>query len=184
MRPRRRGATEKPMKLHAINFGAADWKRLDSFEDRTVFQTRAWVQFVEEAQGATPVLAELREGADVVGYFTGLTFSKFGMKVLGSSFPGWTTPYMGFNLKQGVPRRAALEALEKFAWDELKCLHIEVSDPEFTVEDGEVLGFKAEYYASYRTDLSKSEEELFNAMESACRRCIRKAEKSGVTIEE
>jgi hypothetical protein len=106
------------------------------------------------------------------------------MKVLGSSFPGWTTPYMGFNLNPGIPRSSALEALEKFAWDELKCLHMEVSDPNFTNEDGERLGFKAEYYGSYRSDLTKPEEELFNGMESACRRCIRKAEKSGVTIEE
>jgi hypothetical protein len=172
------------MKLHQIDFKAMDWKLLDGFEDRTVFQTCAWLRFVEEAQDATPVLAEVRDGTDVAGYFTGLTFSKFGMKVLGSSFPGWTTPYIGFNLKPGVSRRDALEALEKFSWDELKCLHLEVSDPHFKPEDGTTLGFKGEYYASYRTDLTKSEEELFNAMDPACRRCIRKADKSGVTIEE
>jgi len=171
------------MKLYQIDFEAADWKHLDSFADRTAFQTRAWLQFIAESQGATPVLAELRDGS-VVGYFTGLTFSKFGMKVLGSSFPGWTTPYIGFNLAPGVPRRAALEALEKFVWDDLKCLHMEVSDPNFTFEDGEILGFKAEYFGSYRSDLTKSEDELFSGMDSACRRCIRKAEKGGVKIEE
>lgn len=172
------------MKLRQIDDKTADWKYLDSFADRTVFQTREWLHFVAESQGATPVLAEVREGSDVVGYFTGLTFSKFGMKVLGSSFPGWTTPYIGFNLAPGASRRAALEALEKFAWDHLKCLHMEVSDPNFTLDDGETLGFKAEYYGSYRSDLTKSEDELFNGMESACRRCVRKAEKSGVKIEE
>ena len=166
------------MKLYRIDIKSADWKRLDGFADRTVFQTREWLQFVAESQNAQPVLAELRESSIVLGYFTGLTFSKFGMKVLGSSFPGWTTPYMGFNLNPGVPRQAALEALEKFAWDDLKCLHLEVSDPNFTFEDGETAGFKAEYYGSYRTDLTRSEEELFNGMESACRRCIRKAEKA------
>jgi hypothetical protein len=172
------------MKFHRIDIKSADWKRLDAFADRTVFQTRAWLEFVAEAQDAEPVLAELRERNDVVGYFSGLTISKFGMKVLGSSFPGWTTPYIGFNLVPGVPHRVALETLEKFAWDDLKCLHLEVSDPNFTFEDGEGAGFKTEYYASYRTDLSRSEDELFNAMESACRRCIRKAEKSGLKIEE
>jgi len=172
------------MKFYPTDIEAADWKRLDGFADRTVFQTREWLQFVAESQNAQPVLAELREASDVLGYFTGLTFSKFGMKVLGSSFPGWTTPYIGFNLNPGVPRGAALEALEKFAWDDLKCLHLEVSDPNFTFEDGEAAGFKTESYASYRTDLTRSEEELFNGMESACRRCIRKAEKSGLKIEE
>ncbi|PYX04953.1 MAG: hypothetical protein DMG85_16420 [Acidobacteria bacterium] len=78
----------------------------------------------------------------------------------------------------------ALAAIEKLAWDELKCLHMEVSDPYFKVEDGETLGFITDSYTSYRTDLTRSEEELFNSMDSACRRCVRKAEKSGVTIEE
>jgi hypothetical protein len=104
--------------------------------------------------------------------------------VLGSSFPGWTTPYMGFNLVAGVSRADALGAIEKLAWDELKCLHMEVSDPYFKVEDGEALEFTVQFYTSYRTDLTKSEEEIFNGMDSACRRCVRKAEKSGVTIEE
>jgi hypothetical protein len=172
------------MKFYPIDIKAADWKHLDRFADRTVFQTREWLQFVAESQNAQPVLAELRESSEVLGYFTGLSFSKFGMKVLGSSFPGWTTPYIGFNLNPGVPRRAALEALKKFAWDDLKCMHLEVSDPNFTFEDGESAGFKTEYYASYRTDLTRTEEELFNGMESACRRCIRKADKSGLKIEE
>ena len=61
---------------------------------------------------------------------------------------------------------------------------MEVSDPYFKVEDGETLGFITDSYTSYRTDLTRSEEELFNSMDSACRRCVRKAEKSGVTIEE
>jgi hypothetical protein len=172
------------MKFYPIEFKAADWKHLDSFEDRTVFQTREWLQFVSESQNAMPMLAELRDGNEVLGYFTGLTFSKFGLKVLGSSFPGWTTPYIGFNLNPGVSRRDALGALEKFAWDDLKCLHMEISDPYFTFEDADSLGFKKEYYGSYRTDLTKSEDELFNSMESACRRCVRKAQKSGVKIEE
>src|SRR5260370_1804189 len=132
------------MKFSPIDIKAANWKRLDQFADRTVFQTREWLQFVAESQNALPVLAELREKNDVIGYFSGLTFSKFGMKVLGSSFPGWTTPYIGFNLNPGIPRRAALEALEKFAWDALNGLPLEVSDPNFTFEHARSAGFKNE----------------------------------------
>lgn len=172
------------MKCNIIDFNAADWNRLDKFADRTVFQTREWVQFVSETQNATPLLAELRDGGEVTGYFTGLTFTRFGVKILGSSFPGWTTPYMGFNMLPGTSRSAALAAVEEMAWSRLKCLHLEVSDPHFTVEDGKALGFTCEFYTSYRTDLRQSEEELFQKMNSACRRCVRKAEKSGVTVEE
>src|SRR5579862_1352838 len=137
------------MKCKLIDFESADWKRLDGFEDRTVFQTREWVRFVSESQRATPVLAELHDGGEIVGYFTGLTFSRFGVKVLGSSFPGWTTPYMGFNLINDVSRASALQALEVAVWDRLKCLHMEVSDPNFTFEDGRDLGFQCTAYSSY-----------------------------------
>lgn len=172
------------MKCKIIDFESADWEHLDGFEDRTVFQTREWVRFVSESQKAAPVLAELYDGGERVGYFTGLTFTRFGVKVLGSSFPGWTTPYMGFNLIKGASRASVLQALEMAVWDTLKCLHMEVSDPNFTVQDGRDLGFQCDSYDSYRTDLTKTEDEMFNSMDSACRRCVRKAEKSGVTIEE
>ncbi|HUI42628.1 MAG TPA: GNAT family N-acetyltransferase [Terriglobia bacterium] len=172
------------MKCHILEPAQIDWPLLDRFEDRTVFQTREWLRFVSATQRAASVIAELRDGGAVAGYFTGLTFTRFGLRILGSSFPGWTTPYMGFNLAPGVSRAAALGAVEDMAFGTLKCVHMEVSDPLFTVEDGKSLGFECDSYASYRTDLTRSEEDLFNAMDSACRRCIRKAEKSGVRIEE
>jgi hypothetical protein len=172
------------MKCSIVDSEKVDWKMLDQFADRTVFQTREWLRFIAETQKAEPVIVELRDGGQLAGYFSGLTFTKFGIKVLGGSFPGWTTPYVGFNMVPGASRSDALAAMEQFAWDTLKCVHMEVSDPEFVVEDGEKLGFTVGSYPSYRTDLRKSEDELFNGMDSACRRCVRKAEKSGVKIEE
>ena len=172
------------MQCTLVDLKSVDWAALDTFEDRTVFQTREWLSFIAESQNATPIVAELSEDGKRVGCFSGLVFSKMGVRVLGSSFPGWTTPYIGFNLVPGASRASALAAVEQFAWQTLKCLHMEVSDPYFTVEDGQELGFACQFYTSYRTDLTKSEDELFNSMDSACRRCVRKAEKSGVLIEE
>jgi hypothetical protein len=172
------------MKAKVIDPGVVDWAKLDSFADRTVFQTKEWLQFVHETQRARIVVCELSDGGEVAGYFSGLVFSRFGVRMLGSSFPGWTTPYMGFNLLPGASRKTALAAIEQTAWDTLKCMHMEVSDPFFSADDGNDLGFTGEAFASYRTDLTQTEEKLFSNMEGACRRCIRKAEKSGVTIEE
>src|SRR6266446_4599194 len=135
------------MKCKITDLKTVNWEALDKFEDRTVFQTREWLQFVSQTQGAIPVVVELRDNGELAGYFTGLTFSRFGVKVLGSSFPGWTTPYMGFNLRNGASRGESLQALELAVWDTLKCLHMEVSDPHFTVEDGRNLGFYCDSYA-------------------------------------
>src|SRR2546430_10568849 len=101
------------MKCKITDLKTVKWEFLDRFEDRTVFQTREWLQFVSEAQAATPVVVELRDNGELAGYFTGLTFTRFGGRVLGSSFPGWTTPYMGFNLVAGASRTDALAAIAK-----------------------------------------------------------------------
>src|ERR1700752_2463430 len=165
------------MKAKIIDPEQADWALLDAFADRTVFQTREWLHFVSETQHAKIVLCELSEGEQTVGYFSGLVFSRFGVRILGSSFPGWTTPYMGFNLIPGASRKAALAAIERVAWDTWKCLRMEVSDPFFSVDDGQGNGFGTEAYVSYRSDLTETEDKIFAKMDSACRRCVRKAEK-------
>jgi hypothetical protein len=172
------------MNARLLNLNEVPWQALDAFGDRTVFQTREWLDFISESQGARPVVAELRAAGDVAGYFTGLTVERLGVRILGSSFPGWTTPYIGFNLVEGASRKEALDAIERLAFGELKCLHMEVSDRHFTIEDGESLGFLHKFYDSYETDLRKAEGDIFGAMNSACRRCIRKAEKSGVLVRE
>lgn len=172
------------LKLRGVDFAKVNWPVLDQFEDRTVFQIREWIRFISECQNASPVIAEILDDGTPIGYFTGLVIRRLGFKILGSSFPGWTTPYIGFNLKKEGARREALKALEVFAFKDLKCVHLEVSDRLFRPEDSEQLGFDVGAYRSYETDLRQSEQEIFDQMSSACRRCIRKAEKSGVRIEE
>jgi hypothetical protein len=170
--------------LRRLEPSEVDWQRLDSFPDRVVFQTQAWLNFVAETQKGEPVVVEISADKDVLGYFSGVIIRKAGIPILGSSFPGWTTPYIGFNLVPGISRRSVLAAFERWVFRELKCLHFEVSDLSFTPEDVDGLEFSQTAYETYRTDLLRSEEELFAAMTSACRRCIRKAEKCGVVVEQ
>jgi hypothetical protein len=170
------------VRLHQIECSPQFWTRWDGFADRTV--TREWVEFLAETQHAAPVAAEVRDGASVIGYFCGLVLSRYGAHILGSPFPGWTTSYMGFALEPGVPRWLALQALERFAFKDLGCVHFEVVDRYLTVEDGARAGLPSRPARSYESDLREPEETLFNRMKSACRRCIRKSEREGVVMEE
>ena len=172
------------MRFHVLVPDEIRWDALDALPDRTIFQTKPWLDFLAATQGARPIVAELRSGSDVAGYFTGCVMTRLGVRILGSSFRGWSTPYIGFNLLPGATHRDALQALEHLAFDDLKCLHLEISDRHMRPEDGAGLGFELEYYESYETDLTETEEEMFKRMDSACRRCVRKAEKSGVLIQE
>lgn len=157
---------------------------LDTFKDRTIFQTPSWMSFIAETQNAEPIFAAVKDGSRTAGYFSGLIVRKFGFKILGSPLPGWTTSYMGMNLSPGVSRRLGLEAVVRLAFEELSCVHIEIMDRQISVNDARELGFEIRTFAGFEIDLRASEDQLFANMTSACRRCIRRAEKCGVIIEE
>jgi hypothetical protein len=168
-----------------VDLQFSDWEKiLSRFEDRTVFQTAEWLAFVKRTQKAEPVFASLQDGTRTLGYFSGLIVLRFGLKILGSPLPGWTSSYMGMNLSQGVSRRLGLEAVMRFAFEELDCVHLEIMDRHVSVNDARELGFEMRTFAGFEIDLNTPEDQLFANMTSACRRCIRRAEKCGVIIEE
>jgi CelD/BcsL family acetyltransferase involved in cellulose biosynthesis len=174
------------LRFERICLEPGEWKAvLENYPDRTVFQTPEWLKFLVNTQGGEPVLARLQEGSSTLGYFSGMVVQKFGFRILGSPFAGWTTAYMGMNLSTGVSRRAAVEALRTFAWNELRCVHLEFMDRRLSLADLEDdKSFAYRFYDGFEIDLTQTEDELFGKMDSACRRCIRKAAKSGVVIEE
>jgi hypothetical protein len=157
---------------------------LATFPDHEIFQAPAWLAFIAETQKATPVIAVLKEGSQPVGYFAGLTVRRFGAKILGSPFPGWTTSHMGMRLREGISRREATRALVEYAFDDLNCVHLELVDPRFAAQDVAGLGFEIQMTKSWMIDLSAPEEELFAKAKSSCRRSIRKAKRMGVAIEQ
>lgn len=170
--------------LELLDTSHRNWAELDSFPDRVLFQTHGWLSFVAATQRAEPVVAAVKDGADVVGYFTGLRTDRYGFRLLGSPLPGWTTPFMGFNLVEGVSRRAAHEALSRFAFGVLRCAHVEVRDRWLTAADADGLDWSWDPASTQVIDLHPDEDALFGRMTSACRRNIRKADRSGVRIEE
>ena len=172
-------------RFERIHLEPAAWQAAwSTFPDRIVFQSAAWIAFLAETLRAEPVLAALKEEGEPLGHFTGLIVRKFGFKILGSPFRGWSTPYMGFNLRPGVSRRLAAQALPEFAFRQLGCVHFEVTDAHLTEADLAGLGFEQVTHPTIEVDLTQSEDAIFNRMTSPCRRNIRHAERAGVRIEE
>jgi hypothetical protein len=178
------GSLRPDLHFERINPDRAAWEKAwSSFPDRIVFQSPAWIAFLAEHLNAEPVLAALKDGNDTVGHFTGLMFKKFGLRILGSPFRGWSTPYMGFNLRAGVPRQFAAQALPRFALKELGCIHYEITDAYLSPADIAGMEVTPIGHPTIEVNLAETEDEIFNRMASVCRRNIRHAEKSGVTIE-
>lgn len=170
--------------FHRVPYASVNWGLLDSYADRTVYQTQPWVDFIAHTQKAEPVIAEIRDGRDVVGYFTGLMVQRFGLRILGSPLPGWTTAYMGFNLVPGVERCQALAALVPFAFEELHCVHLEVLDRYAVPEDVEDLEYEIYNFRSHENDLRPREEDILQTMNKSCRANIRRATANQIVIEE
>ena len=170
------------LSLERLTLQGCDWDRMDAFPDRVIFQTREWLEFVARTQSAEPIVAAVLDDGEQVGYFTGLVVRRFGVRILGSPFPGWTTESMGFNLREGVSRREAAAALLRFASGSVRCWHVELKDRRLQGADLEGLGFESDPTLTYEVDLSDDEAAIFGRMSSACRRAVRKAEKSGVTV--
>jgi hypothetical protein len=91
---------------------------------------------------------------------------------------------MGFNLADGVPRMQAFEALRPFAFRELGCAHLEVMDRQLECRSVRAQRFSFRDYQGFEIDLKQDESDLFSHLKSECRTCIRKAARSGVSIEE
>lgn len=172
------------LRLHRAESTPALWADRRTYDDRLIFHTEPWLRFVAECQNARPVLATISADGEPVGHFTGLETRKYGLRILGSPMVGWTTSYLGFNLRPDIPRRQALEALMPFAFNDLGYAHLEIRDRGLTETDLDGLGLTWAAAPTAVIDLSPDPDRLFGLMSSACRRNIRKAEKSKVTIEE
>src|SRR5438876_6422996 len=172
-------------RFERVYLDLAAWgKILSTFPDAIVYQTPAWLSFLAEAQKGEPVLAALKEGNETIGYLSGLVVRKFGLKMFGSPLPGWSTPYLGFNLRPEVPRRLAVEAAEEFVFRELGCLHFEIVDSRLSASDVAGLDPSPSMNHTMEIDLTQSEDDLLAKMTKSCRWTVRKAEKNGVLIEE
>lgn len=172
------------MEVRRVPIDKVDWAHIDSFEDRVFSQRPEWLNFITTFVEGEIVILELRQLQQLVGYFTGIRTKFMGISILGSPHRGWLTTYMGFNLKEGIDRGSALQAVERYAFEELGCLHLEVVDRNFRDEDGLTNGYTLRRLWTYQTDLTQSEDDLLADMSSACRRNIRKAERSALVVSE
>ena len=73
-----------------------------NFKNKKLFTTLDWLEFVQEDSNAIPFFLRITEDERFIGYFTGMTVRKFGIKIADSPFSGWSTCYMGFDAVPGV----------------------------------------------------------------------------------
>ena len=174
----------RSLTIERVPMGEVDWCTLDALDDRLVFHRREWLNFLARTQRAEPVVAVLRAGQEVHGWFTGLVTKRWGVRILGAPLPGWATQYLGFNLLPGADRAAAYSALVPFAFQELRCAHVEVCDRGTVLADLAGLGGRYTIAPTMTVDLQPDESEILARMTSGTRQNLRKGNRVGLVVED
>jgi hypothetical protein len=172
------------MKFERVACGEVDWATLDAYADRRVSQRRGWLEFLRASHRGEIVVARLDDSGETLGYFTGLIIRRFGVRIMGSPFPGWMTPHLGFNLLPGVSRVDAVRALLPFVFRDLGCLHLELADPVLSSADVAPFGFETHVGTTFVSDLTADDDVRMARLKKNTRNAVRYAERHGLTVEE
>lgn len=166
-----------------VSIDKLDVNEYNQLPNKNLFTTIEWINFVKETHNAEPVIIRITEEHKLVGYFTGLLVKKFGIKILGSPFNGWTTAYMGFDVVEGYDKVDLIESITKFLFRTLKCLFIQITDRY--IEEAQLKNTKYKYLMSRSIELNidRTEEAIFKSFKSECRTSIRQFERRGASIE-
>jgi hypothetical protein len=158
------------------------WEVLDAFEDRLVFQTSAWIEFLTKYQNAQPVCYAILLDDDRIGFFTGCEIRKGPFRILGAPLKGWATDYMGFNLTAdaAIKKEDILAPL-------LELLHktyhyIEFCAPDLNVDLlNKIPDIVCQKYGNFEIDLTLEYPEIKKKMSKATRNFVNRAERYGLT---
>ncbi len=174
------------MKLKLMN--NIDWKSWDEyisgFDTSVIFHKEAWLRFLEYTQKAEKHILEIREKGELIGYFAGLMVKKGPFKILGSPLIGWTTESMGPIVNKGFDQESFLEKMERHC-KQTGIDHLEISSPILKPSIMEAKGFQMRKNVTPIVKLSPDQEIMWKKLKKkSCRYPIKKAEKSGVKVEE
>jgi CelD/BcsL family acetyltransferase involved in cellulose biosynthesis len=178
------GGAVPGVELESVPYRREDWARVVArYSEAEAFHSPEWLAYLAATQGARPVVAVVRAEGRPVGHFVGAVVRRFGVKILGSPMPGWGTQHMGFLLEQEVDRGAVAAAVLRYAFGELGCVHVELSNRSLSGENMVHSGYVAESGATYLIDLRASEEDILARMSARTRTYVRRAARNGLRAE-
>lgn len=161
---------------------AANWdKTLMQFSDWSVYQTEAWLRFLEMTQSVEIIRLGVFSDGQLCGLWPAGKFCKGPFRLLGSPMKGWTTSQMGpaCNDLNAVD---LLKAWYKFIWAN-GYHHAQVSHPKFAPEIAKQAGFDVVEGATFICQIPPTEEGILEQFHKSCREATRRALRRGIEVE-
>ena len=157
----------------------------NDYGDRLIFQTPEWIEFIKKTQDVKPIILHIYRNSEEIGFFTGFLFKKMGVRIVGSPFRGWTTLYMGFNIKNtaNIDRASLIKPLWRFLQKKYRCIYAEIVDRYISIDDAYKYNLRFAVQESYGIDLDQCQENILKGFTKKCRKHIRQFENSNSRIE-
>ncbi|MCK9414421.1 MAG: GNAT family N-acetyltransferase [Prolixibacteraceae bacterium] len=154
------------------------------FANKNIFTTIPWIRFIAEDNRAKPIIIRITKVGTFIGYFSGLLLNKYGIKIFGSPFKGWSTCFMGFDLLDNHEIPDILSEIINYIFSSTKCHYIEIAERAITINDVPGMAFKTRVMHTLELEIgNKSEEEIFKEFKGDCRTFIKQFEQRGAQIE-
>jgi hypothetical protein len=168
-----------------ILFNDIDDKEFNDFPKKTIFTTKDWLRFIENDQGAKIIIIRIRNDDEIIGFFSGGIVSKYGIKIVGSPFRGWSTCFMGLDIKPKweTVKIELYKRLKDYLISQYKCQFIEITDRNLTFEEASKITTYVKNAKTLELDIDRPIEEIFKEFKTDCRNFIRQFERRGASLE-
>lgn len=171
-------------KIEEIQKDIIDVAEYYSFNNKSLYTTREWLEYLEEdVKGKAIILRITDEEGALVGYYTGMIVTKFGIRIAGSPFSGWSTVYMGFDVVDGVNRLELISPVRDYLFQKKHVLFIEIVDRNIGVEEAIAAGYQADVADTLELEIDRTDEQLFKVFKTDARNFIRQFERRGAIYE-
>lgn len=156
-------------------------------KNRHLFCSKEWLSFINKTQKAKILELAIYDDDSYVGFICGGIISKFGVKIFGSPFKGWSTPYMGFRFNEEKYYKeeiflSVLSGLSQYLFKQYRVLYLEIvnREPIYYKKNNSKMIFQTE--DSLLVDISLPQDVLFKKFKTDVRTNVRYFDKVGGTI--
>lgn len=153
-------------------------------ESEFIYTTTFWLDYLSTELEGKPIILKIIYQNNVA-IFVGFIFKKYCLKICGSPFEGWSTPYMGFvgiNKFANEERYQIIKSTTKFLLKQKRCSYVQICDWNIDIEFAKKYRFKYDIHSTYLIDISKSDDELFSSFKTDARTNCRNFLKRGAYL--
>lgn len=161
--------------LYEVTFNStADWDRaISSFDSRHFYHLGAWLDFIEETQPVARKVYGIYKDSCLVGYLPGFILLKGPVRIFGSPFPGWTTPYLGPVVRKDVDLRELFNGiLDTLRRD--RFWHAEIRHFAITPDSLIGTGFRQTIGQTYIAPIPTTAEDILTRFNTSARKAVRR----------